>query len=83
MIDRALTQGLFYCPKGAYTVWATVFSVAQTVKSVAQTVFLLSATVGFHLRNSPQRRHSVKHSKKYADFRPVKNRKLFCEIAIL
>ena len=49
MIDRALTQGLFYCPKGAYTVWATVFSVAQTVKSVAQIVFSLSATVGFHL----------------------------------
>ena len=49
MIDRALTQGLFYCRKGSYTVWATVFSVAQTVKSVAQTVFSLSATVGFHL----------------------------------
>ncbi len=37
--------GLFFAPKGGFTVWATVKTVAQTVNSVAQTVFRVAQVV--------------------------------------
>ena len=47
-------------PKGRFTVWATVFSVAQTVKTVAQIVSPPWVTVKSDRRNRLFFTHTVK-----------------------
>ena len=44
-VKVSLPEAFFFAPKGGFTVWATVKTVAQTVNSVAQTVFRVAQVV--------------------------------------